>query len=71
MRNSGSHRPSGSLADVIGGATRSFTKPCATCGQMIGKVRQTYCRPCSSERDDQRDADYRKRVRARKEASSS
>lgn len=57
-------RPSGSFADLVGGAAKSFEKPCARCGQPVSSRRKTYCRPCSADRYDETVAANKVRYRA-------
>ena len=45
MRNRGSHKPSGSIADIAGAKrAKPITKRC-TCGALI-QSRKTFCGPC-------------------------
>lgn len=57
-------RPSGSLADLVGGPSKSFEKPCARCGQPVASRLRKYCRPCSADRYDEMSAANKARYRS-------
>ena len=64
MRDRGSRRPSGSVADLVGGPAKSHEKPCARCGQPVASRAKKYCRPCSADRYDETVAANRERYKA-------
>lgn len=67
MRNSGSHRPSGSLGDFTAAPVNRLKGHCEQCGCGVGGTLRRFCRPCISDRLDAqlREAKRRRRARAK------
>ena len=72
MRNHGAYRPSGSVADLVGGRAKRRERPCAECGQLIVSPRAKFCKPCVAGRslDQNRVAEAKHRAYLRAESKS-
>lgn len=68
-RDRGGRKPSGSFADLIGGPSKSFEKPCARCGQPVASKAKVYCRPCAADRYEETVAANKAKYKAQRLAA--
>jgi len=68
MRDRGSHRPSGSIADITTKPRNRVRGTCERCGCGVDKKKRL-CLPCAADQYDEKLAARRERAKARRAAA--